>query len=149
ARELTLPLTEATPAPRSKTYSMPGAKRAPGWWKTKPDSSVSQLTQQGALEPAVKPAATSHPLSPTDVLIAWCTLRWAATLSGVTGWSNTTSTVALASSWVEPAGGLSWTICGGAAKHPVRRTEGARIARPRGTARRRSARRGGGNRRGA
>ena len=148
SRALTLPFTEVMPAPRSKLYSLLGKKRAPGWWKTNPDSPESQVIQQGAPGRAVNAAATLQPGSPAFGASVSYTLRWAATLSCVTGWSKTTSTVALASSWVEPAGGLSWTICGGALKHPVRRTEGARIARPRGRARSRSACRRGLNTRG-
>src|ERR1035437_1667671 len=148
SRELTLPLTEVTPARRSKVYSRLGAKRAPRWWRMNPDSPVSQVTQQGAPWGAVKAAATLHPGSPAYGVSVSATLRWEVTLAWVTGWSKTTSTVALASSCVDPAGGLSWTICGGALKQPVRRTEGARIAMPRGRSRSRSARRRGVSRRG-
>ena len=80
SRVLTLPLTELTPALRSKVYSRLGAKRAPRWWKTNPDSPLSQVTQQGAPDRALKAAATSHPGSPSCGLSVSATLRREATL---------------------------------------------------------------------
>ena len=71
---------------------------------------MSQVIQQGAPGRAVKAAARLHPVSPTRESLISTTLRRVATLWWITGWSKTTSTVALASSWVEPASGFSWTI---------------------------------------